>query len=144
MHSRFPSFVTRTAGIAAALLLAACGQSVPPASSQSAALSGDQGLTVAFRTLESPTKGDNEVEAVVRQADGKPVTDVTVAATFGMPAMPSMNMPEMHSTASLTHQGEGRYTGTGELMMAGTWNVTVTVSRDGRQVGSSRFTLLAK
>ena len=81
--------------------------------------------------------------AVVTQ-DGKPVTDATVAATFRMPAMPSMNMPEMHSTASLEHQGGGRYVGTGALVMNGTWNVTVTVSRGDAELGSSRFTLLAK
>jgi hypothetical protein len=28
--------------------------------------------------------------------------------------------------------------------MAGTWNVTVTVARNGTQVGSSRFSLQAK
>ena len=88
-------------------------------------------------------KGDNEVEAVVTQ-DGKPVTDATVAAIFRMPAMPSMNMPEMHSSATLEHQGAGRYVGTGALVMNGTWNVTVTVSRGDAELGSSRFTLLAK
>ena len=72
------------------------------------------------------------------------MTDATVAATFRMPAMPSMNMPEMHSTVALEPQGGGRYVGTGQLSMAGTWNVIVTVSRGETQLGSSRFTLQAK
>jgi len=55
-----------------------------------------------------------------------------------------MNMPEMHSTTPLTHEKDGRYVGTGQLEMAGTWNVTVTVARGGTQVGSSRFSLQAK
>ena len=147
MTSRSRPTVTATAGIVMALLLGtACSDNEQPraTASQPAVSATNQGLTIAFRTLESPAKGDNEVEAVVKGADGKPVTDATVAATFRMPAMPSMNMPEMHTTASLAHQGDGRYLGTGQLVMAGTWNVTVTVSRDGAQLGSSRFTVLAK
>ena len=140
------SAIKAIVGIAAALLLGtACGDDQPTSSAGSKpAVANKPALTITFRTLESPTSGDNKVEAVVKKADGTPVTDATVAATFRMPAMPAMNMPEMHSTAPLAHQGDGRYVGTGELMMAGTWNVTVTVSRDGAQLGSSRFTVVAK
>ena len=123
---------------AVALLGTACGQ----APSSTAADAGN-GMTISFKTIDEPAKGANELEAVVKQ-DGKPVTDATVAVTFRMPAMPNMNMPEMHSTTPLTHEGNGRYVGTGQLEMAGSWNVTVTVTRDGAQVGSSRFSLQAK
>lgn len=116
----------------------ACGQ----APSSTAADAGN-GLTITFKTINQPAQGANKLEAVVKQ-DGKPVTDATVEATFRMPAMPSMNMPEMHSTTPLTHEKDGRYVGTGQLEMAGTWNVTVTVARGGVQVGSSRFSLQAK
>jgi hypothetical protein len=79
---------------------------------------------------------------VVKQ-DGKPVTDAAVAVTFRMPAMPSMNMPEMHSTTPLAHEGEGRYTGTGQLEMTG------DVERDGhrgarRRAGRQRAFLAAR
>jgi hypothetical protein len=123
---------------AVALLGTACGQ----APSSTAADAGN-GMTISFKTIDEPAKGANKLEAVVKQ-DGKPVTDATVAVTFRMPAMPSMNMPEMHSTTPLTHESNGRYVGTGQLEMAGSWNVTVTVSRNGTQVGSSRFSLQAK
>ena len=139
MYSSTRSFLKNVTAVGAMLLLGtACGQA-PTTAAQSAG----GGLTIAFKSLAAPTKGDNKVEAVVTQ-DGKPVTDATVAATFRMPAMPSMNMPEMHSTSALEHQGGGRYVGSGELSMAGTWNVTVTVSRGGAALGSSRFTLQAK
>jgi hypothetical protein len=115
----------------------ACGQA--PSSTADAG----NGMTISFKTLDEPTKGANKLEAVVKQ-DGKPVTDATVAVTFRMPAMPNMNMPEMHSTTPLTHESDGRYVGTGQLEMAGTWNVTVTVARNGTQVASSRFSVLAK
>jgi nitrogen fixation protein FixH len=116
----------------------ACGQ----APSNAAGDAGN-GMTISFKTIDEPAQGANKIEAVVKQ-DGKPVTDATVAVTFRMPAMPNMNMPEMHSTTPLEHEGDGRYVGTGQLEMAGTWNVTVTVARDGAQVGSSRFSLQAK
>ena len=123
---------------AVTLLGTACGQ----APSSTAADAGN-GMTISFKSIDEPAKGANKVEAVVKQ-DGKPVTDATVAVTFRMPAMPNMNMPEMHSTTPLTHEGDGRYVGTGQLEMAGTWNVTVTVARNGSQVASSRFSLQAK
>jgi hypothetical protein len=146
MKTRIRSTSRPGVAIAAALLLGtACGQNpaTPPPAATSGGAASAQGLSIAFKSVDAPTKGDNKVEAVVTQ-DGKAVTDATVAATFRMPAMPSMNMPEMHSTAPLEHQGAGRYVGTGELVMSGTWNVTVTVSRGGTELGSSRFTLQAK
>jgi nitrogen fixation protein FixH len=154
MSHRFHSTAFGVAGIATALLLAAACDSQPSAGAAPApgaaaapavaAAGGSQSLDIAFKTLSAPSKGDNQVEAVVKRADGTPVTDATVAVTFRMPAMPTMNMPEMHSTTPLTPQGDGRYVGTGQLEMTGTWNVTVTVSRDGAPLGSSRFTVLAK
>jgi len=146
MNIRSRSALPAIAGIAALLLLGtACSDDRPPVAGSSPSASADkQALSITFRTLESPTAGDNKVEAVVKQADGTPITDATVAVTFRMPAMPTMNMPEMHSTAPLVHEGEGRYVGTGQLDMAGSWNVTVAVSRAGTQLGSARFTVLAK
>ena len=133
------SSVKALAVLAAATLFGtACGQTP-----SSTATDAGNGMTISFKTIDEPAKGANKLEAVVKQ-DGKPVTDATVAVTFRMPAMPNMNMPEMHSTTPLTHESDGRYVGTGQLEMAGTWNVTVTVARAGAQVGSSRFSLLAK
>ena len=131
--------------VAAMLLLdTACSDDRATSGSAPVATANGQPLAITFRTLSSPVTGDNKVEATVKTADGKPVTDANVSATFRMPPMPTMNMPEMHSTTALTHQGDGRYIGTGQLEMAGSWNVTVNVSRDGKQLASSRFTLQAK
>jgi YtkA-like protein len=146
MKMRFnfgPAFVV---GVAAMLLLGtACSDDRGTSSTAPAATTASsQTLQITFRALGSPVTGDNKVEATVKQADGTPVTDANVSVTFRMPPMPSMNMPEMHSTTALTHEGGGRYIGTGQLEMAGSWNVTVNVSRNGSQVASSRFTLQAK
>jgi hypothetical protein len=123
---------------AAALLGAGCSKD-----GSTAAVDTGNGLTISFRTLADAAQGDNKVEAIVKQ-NGLPVTDATVAVTFRMPAMPTMNMPEMHSTVPLIHESDGHYGGTGQLEMTGTWNVSVTVARGGTQVGNSRFTVVAK
>jgi nitrogen fixation protein FixH len=142
MNFRIRATATILAGMAATLLFGtACSDDTPAAKSGGGAAGG---LAISFRTLDAATQGDNKVEVVVKQPDGKPVNDAAVAVTFRMPAMPSMNMPEMHNTVSLAPQGEGRYTGTGQLEMTGSWQVAVTVSRDGAQLGTQRFTLQAK
>ncbi len=61
-----------------------------------------------------------------------------------MPAMPSMNMPAMRSEAALSPQGSGVYRGNGQLGMSGTWNVDVSVSRNGQDVGTAKFSVIAK
>jgi nitrogen fixation protein FixH len=146
MNIRSRSTTRLCAGMALTLLLGtACSRDPGPSpAGQLGAGAAGQALAITFRTLEAATQGDNLVEVVVKQPDGQPVTDATVAVTFRMPAMPSMNMPEMHSTVALASEGDGRYVGTGQLEMTGSWNVAVSVSRDGAQLGSSRFTLQAK
>jgi nitrogen fixation protein FixH len=144
MNVRLRSTGSVFAGIVATLLFGTACSGDPPPSSGGKSGAADQALAITFRTLETAAQGDNKVEVVVKRPDGKPVTDATVAVTFRMPAMPTMNMPEMHSTVSLASQGDGRYVGTGQLEMTGSWNVAVSVSRDGAQLGGSRFTLQAK
>ena len=73
--------------------------------------------------------------------DGSPVTDATVKTVFSMPAMPSMNMPAMRTTATLTHEGSGLYRGTGQLSMAGTSNVVVTATRGAEEIGRTNFSV---
>jgi hypothetical protein len=61
-----------------------------------------------------------------------------------MPAMPSMNMPAMRTDVPLEHVGQGRYRGNGDLSMGGTWNVAITVERNGKQIGSTKLSVVAK
>ncbi len=102
-------------------------------------------LDITYRTQPDPPRsGNNVVEVTVRQADGSPVTDAAVTAVFSMPAMPSMNMPAMRSDATLAHAAAGTYRGTGELSMAGTWTVTLTVKRGDQEIGVKNFSVVAK
>jgi RND family efflux transporter MFP subunit len=103
------------------------------------------GLDIAFRTEPDPPRvGNTSFEVVVKNASGQPVTDASVSATLFMPAMPSMNHPAMRSEATLSPTGDGIYRGTGDVMMAGRWNVTVTVTRAGRTAGSRQFALIVR
>ena len=93
---------------------------------------------------DPPHSGDNHALVAVTGADGVPVSDATVTTVYYMPAMPSMGMPEMRNSFPMTSDGNGSYSGSGNLVMAGTWNVTVTVSRSDKVLGSQKFTVIAK
>jgi len=55
-----------------------------------------------------------------------------------------MKMPEMKNTVTLKHQKDGNYVGTGQVMMAGKWDATVTVKRAGKEVGSKKIPITAQ
>lgn len=105
---------------------------------------GTAAIGIAFHSVNEPHSGKNAFEAMVRTSNGSPVDDANVSAVLRMPPMPSMNMPEMHTTVELAAKGNGRYSGEAELSMSGTWNVTVTVARAGSESVSQNFTLIAK
>jgi hypothetical protein len=141
---------SRTIFVALAIFAAACkGSQNAPAAAGGAGISASGpatgGIDIALASDPNPPKsGENSFAVTVKQADGSPLTDGSVKAVFSMPAMPSMNMPAMKSDATLTHDGAGTYRGPGQLSMAGTWDVTVSVSRNGQEVGNRRFSLVAK
>ncbi|MDA1191562.1 MAG: efflux RND transporter permease subunit, partial [Candidatus Poribacteria bacterium] len=64
-------------------------------------------------------------------ANGEPVTDAEVTMRVFMPAMPSMGMPEMSDNAPAVF-ANGRYESKLFVEMAGSWDFTVTVARDGK------------
>ena len=100
-------------------------------------------VDITLASKPSPPKtGENTFEVVVKDASGKPVTDAEVSAQFYMGKMG--NMPEMKNTVQLKHQKDGRYIGTGQVMMAGKWDVTVSVKRAGKEIGSKKFPVTAQ
>ena len=102
-------------------------------------------LDITLKTTPNPpVTGKNTVEVAVKDAAGKPVTDAEVSATFFMAAMPTMKMPEMRNTVALKHVKDGTYSGAGQVMMAGNWDVTVSVKRSGKEIGSKKFPVTAK
>lgn len=132
-----------TALIAVASLFVACGgagNQQTPASG--GAPSGSVEITFTSEP-DPPRMGENAFDVMV-MSGGQPVTDAAVSVEFFMPAMPAMNMPEMRNSVPLKHEGGGRYRGTGNVMMAGVWDATVSVTRGGQEVGSQKFSVTAK
>jgi hypothetical protein len=149
IRRRRPEWFVRKVVPAALILFAvmasSCGGSQSASSSSSVQIGKAGEMTVTFLSDPNPPKsGDNSFLVTVKQPDGTPVTDSQVKAVFTMPAMPSMNMPAMRSEAALAPQGGGAYRGTGQLSMSGTWNVEISVSRNGAALGSAKFSVITK
>ncbi|MGE0175107.1 MAG: FixH family protein [Oligoflexales bacterium] len=77
-----------------------------------------------------PEVGDNSIIVKVADAEGKPVNEANVELKIFMPAMG--NMPRMEPKAQVASKGNGYYEATFELPMGGTWELMLTVERDGR------------
>jgi hypothetical protein len=115
-----------------------------PAGTATSPSAGSQ-VDITFHTVPDPPKtGDNQLEAVVKDASGKPIDDAQVSVQFYMPAMPTMNMPAMRSEAKLSAAGNGTYRGAGQVMMAGRWDATVTVTRGGQRLGTKQLPVVAR
>ncbi|OLC50549.1 MAG: hypothetical protein AUH43_04675 [Acidobacteria bacterium 13_1_40CM_65_14] len=104
-----------------------------------------QQLDITLRSQPDPPKaGENQFEATVKDSAGKPIDDAQVTVQFFMAAMPTMNMPAMRSEVKLLPVGGGVYRGTGNVMIAGRWDVTVSVARNGQRLGSKQMTVVAR
>ena len=133
-----------------AQLQAAAGAFTPPppgagaASAINAPAQAQAQAQVEMTTDPSPPrKGGNTVRVKVTGADGKPVAGAEVGVTFFMAAMPAMGMAAMNATIKAADQGGGRYEGEGRLESGGTWQVTVTVRRQGRTLAAKHLTVNA-
>lgn len=104
-----------------------------------------ESLDIQFRTTPDPPRsGENIFEVTVKDPAGRPVTDAEVLVLFYMAPMPSMNMPAMRSEAKLGHVENGIYRAPGTVLMAGRWDVIVTVSRRGERIGTRQVTTVAR
>lgn len=100
---------------------------------------------ISFMVDPNPPKGAQEAmfHVTLTDAVGKPIPEAKVKVTLVMPAMPSMNMPEMRSSFDVPWTS-GMYMGKGNVPMAGPWNVTVEASKDGQVMATYRTRLTAK
>ena len=102
-------------------------------------------LHIELRTDPDPAKaGENQFEATVATPPAQPIADADVSVQLFMPAMPTMNMPAMRNEVKLAPAGNGVYRGTGQVMMAGRWDATVTVTRSGQRLGSIQLPIVAR
>ena len=102
-------------------------------------------MDIAFHTSPDPARtGDNQFEAFIKDAGGKPIDDADVSVQLFMPAMPTMNMPAMRNETKLSPVGNGVYRGSGQVLMAGRWDATVTVMRGGQRLGTKQLPVVAR
>jgi Cu(I)/Ag(I) efflux system membrane fusion protein/cobalt-zinc-cadmium efflux system membrane fusion protein len=118
----------------------------PPPGAGAAAAMNEPGQQVGIDLATDPTpphKGANTVRVKLTGPDGTPVTGGQATATFFMPAMPAMGMAAVRTVTTLVEKGNGLYEAPIQLGTGGTWQVTVTVQRNGQAVGSKQLSLSA-
>jgi hypothetical protein len=143
-RSRFVRTASRVSYTAVAMI-AASGLAVSVATAQTAKSKTAKPAADIVLTQPEPTavkSGDNEFEVMVKGADGKPLENADVSILFVMP--PSGGMAEMRNEVKLKPAGGGKYTGPGNVMMAGKWNVTISVKQKGKQIGRKKVSVTAK
>ncbi len=112
-----------------------------------AASSAKEQARITFGVEPDPPKGaaDNTFHVNLTDASGKAIAGANVRVTLVMPAMPAMNMPEMRNTFELPWVADRQmYLGKGNVPTAGSWNVTVEASRNGKSLAVYRARLAAK
>ncbi|HWR59538.1 MAG TPA: FixH family protein [Thermodesulfovibrionales bacterium] len=87
-----------------------------------------------------PVVGDNMIEAEIKDASGKYVTDAKVVIDYSMPAMPGM--PAMNYKTDTELKGN-KYKAKMSLSMSGSWNIAVKITRGGK-TSTMKFTVDAK
>lgn len=100
---------------------------------------GEYDVTVEI-DRNPPVVGENNVSITVKDTAGRAITDAKVKVDYSMPPMPGM--PPMNYKAVAAQSG-GEYRTTLGLSMAGSWNITVKISRDGK-TSRMKFTIDAK
>jgi len=105
--------------------------------SQSPTGTGSQGSgqKISVEILEPKTAktGTNSIRLLVKDAFGNPITGAQVDVGLFMPLMGAM--APMSSKGTLAEVGNGVYGGQIEVLMAWTWQTTVTVRKNGNVVG---------
>jgi RND family efflux transporter MFP subunit len=126
-------------------LQAAAGSFAPPppgagSNAPTANAPGATQVNVDFSTDPNPpNKGSNVFRVRLTGAGSTPVTGASVTITFYMAAMPAMGMAAMNTTATLTDKGNGLYEGSGSLGSGGTWQVTITVQKNGQVIATRQL-----
>lgn len=88
---------------------------------------------------------NNPFHVKLTDAAGKPIPEAQVTLTFVMPAMPSMNMPEMKAAFPLPWvASQQMYMGNAQPPMAGSWNVSIEARKNGAVIASTHTHLNAR
>src|SRR5262249_3623041 len=101
-----------------------------------------QAISVEVLAPKTAKTGMNQVRVLVKDAAGRPITGAQVELGLFMPQMGAM--PPLNSKAILAEVGNGIYQGQVEVLMAWTWQTTVTMRKNGVVVGVARTTITSR
>jgi hypothetical protein len=89
------------------------------------------------------TTGDNPFEVIIKGPDGKAINDAEVSVFLVMNAWEIKRIPKTRNHLILRSVGDGRYTASWNVTLAGPWVTTVVVKQNGAEVGRKQFVLTA-
>jgi RND family efflux transporter MFP subunit len=111
------------------------GGNAPPTDAPAAAQAN-----IDFTTDPNPPqKGSNVFRVKLTSADGTPTTGAEVTVAFYMAAMPAMGMGAMNTTTKLIDKGNGMYEGRGSLGSGGTFQVSISVHKNGQVIATKQL-----
>jgi len=111
------------------------GGNAPPTNAHAAAQAN-----IDFTTDPNPPqKGSNVFRVKLTSADGTPTTGAEVTVAFYMAAMPAMGMGAMNTTTILIDKGNGMYEGSGSLGSGGTFQVSISVQKNGQVIATKQL-----
>jgi RND family efflux transporter MFP subunit len=131
-------------------LQAAIGSFVPPppGAGAAAAMNGHTAQSAAaidFSTEPSTLrKGTNLYRVKLTASDGSPISGAQVTVRSFMPAMPQMGMPAKNVLTPLSEKGGGIYEAQVNLDTGGTWQLTVTVAKNGAVLATKQLSVNAE
>jgi RND family efflux transporter MFP subunit len=115
----------------------------PPGAGNATAMNAPKANADMTSQPEPPRKGSNVFRVKLTDAKGAPVSGAQVSVNFFMAAMPAMGMAAMHTDVKCTDKGNGLYEGRGQLASGGTWQVTITATKDGQTIVNKQFSVNA-
>ena len=131
-------------------LQAAIGSFVPPPPGAGAAAAMNAQGTQPAAAIEfstepaTPRKGTNFYRVKLTASDGSPITGAQVIVRSFMPAMPQMGMAAMNVITPTVEKGSGIYEGQVKLDSGGTWQITVTATKNGTALATKQLSLNAE
>lgn len=125
-------------------LQSAIGNFAPPPPGVGQAQANQPQAQIDLTTSPSPPRpGSNVLRVRLTDASGQPITGAAVTVVFFMPAMPAMGMAAMTVTRHLGETGGGYYQGAATLGSGGTWQATLTATRQGALLARRQMSLTA-
>jgi len=120
----------------------------PPGAGASAAMNAPASQPAAqidFTTEPStPQKGIDLYRVKLTSTNGAPVTGAQVSVRSYMPAMPQMGMAAINVVTQLNEKGGGIYEGQVTLESGGTWQITITATKNGKVIATKQLSLNAE